>query len=278
MSAPVRSQCSGRVSAGRHVAAPALAHLDCGGPQLGPDRVAVSAYPPPWPDRLVGSGACPGFPTLPRRAVNSVRTELRFPRTHRRGRTGWSGRGPPRASRRSRGEPSTRSGPSCSFRVPTAVAGPAGRVGGLPRLPDASAASRQLGPDRVAVSAYPPPWPDRLVGSGAAAGFTALPQRAVNSVRTELQFRVPTALAGRLVGSGGRRGLHGAPAGSRQLGPDRVPAGGYGPGCRPTAFMASAIMDPTSATLAGSTSVLLCLASLPNSPMYCSATRSWTAS
>ena len=44
------------------------------------------------------------------------------------------------------------------------------------------------------------------------------------------------------------------------------------------AVIASAIIEPTSATLAGSTSVLLFFASSPNCPMYCSATRSCTAS
>ena len=43
-------------------------------------------------------------------------------------------------------------------------------------------------------------------------------------------------------------------------------------------FIASATIDPTSATLAGSTIVLLSFASSPNWPMYCSATRSCTAS
>ena len=47
---------------------------------------------------------------------------------------------------------------------------------------------------------------------------------------------------------------------------------------RPTTFIASAIIDPTSATLAGSTIVLPFFASSPNWVMYCSATRSWTAS
>ena len=40
------------------------------------------------------------------------------------------------------------------------------------------------------------------------------------------------------------------------------------------AFMATAIIDPTSETLAGRMSVLLVLASSPNLVMYCSATRS----
>ena len=43
-------------------------------------------------------------------------------------------------------------------------------------------------------------------------------------------------------------------------------------------FMASAIIEPTSAALAGRTRVLLFLASSPNCVMYCSATRSCTAS
>lgn len=42
---------------------------------------------------------------------------------------------------------------------------------------------------------------------------------------------------------------------------------------RPMTFIANAIMDPTSETLAGSTRVLLDLASSPNLPMYCSATQ-----
>jgi hypothetical protein len=54
-------------------------------------------------------------------------------------------------------------------------------------------------------------------------------------------------------------------------------AGGGG-GRLPIMFMARASMEPTSATLAGSTSVLLVLASSPNLPMYCSATRNCTAS
>ena len=43
-------------------------------------------------------------------------------------------------------------------------------------------------------------------------------------------------------------------------------------------FMASAIIEPTSPALAGRMSVLVVLASSPNWAMYCSATRSWTAS
>lgn len=43
-------------------------------------------------------------------------------------------------------------------------------------------------------------------------------------------------------------------------------------------FIAKASMEPTSATFAGKTSVLLVLASSPNLPMYCSATRNCTAS
>ena len=58
-------------------------------------------------------------------------------------------------------------------------------------------------------------------------------------------------------------------------GPYRTEAG---TAWRPTAFIAIAIIDPTSATLAGRTIVLLALASSPNWPMYCSATRSCTAS
>ena len=40
------------------------------------------------------------------------------------------------------------------------------------------------------------------------------------------------------------------------------------------AFIATAIIEPTSETLAGKMSVLLVLASSPNLLMYCSATRS----
>ena len=40
----------------------------------------------------------------------------------------------------------------------------------------------------------------------------------------------------------------------------------------------SETIDPTSDKFAGSTSVLVSFASLPNSPRYCSATRSCTAS
>src|SRR5688572_14645888 len=52
----------------------------------------------------------------------------------------------------------------------------------------------------------------------------------------------------------------------------------YGLCSRPIIFMASAIIDPTSATLAGSTIVFPFFASSPNCAMYCSATRSCTAS
>ena len=50
-----------------------------------------------------------------------------------------------------------------------------------------------------------------------------------------------------------------------------------GPVCR-MAFIAKAIMEPTSETVAGRMSVLVALANSPNLVMYCSATRSWTAS
>jgi len=42
-------------------------------------------------------------------------------------------------------------------------------------------------------------------------------------------------------------------------------------------FMAMATMEPTSLTAAGMIRLLPSLASLPNSAMYCSATRSWRA-
>ena len=53
---------------------------------------------------------------------------------------------------------------------------------------------------------------------------------------------------------------------------------GGAPEWRPITFMASAIIEPTSETVAGRTRVLLALASWPNWVMYCSATRSCTAS
>ena len=69
--------------------------------------------------------------------------------------------------------------------------------------------------------------------------------------------------------------------GSLELGIYLAGRAGAAPPPAPSALMAaiaSAIIEPTSATLAGSTSVLLFLASSPNWPMYCSATRSCTAS
>ena len=55
--------------------------------------------------------------------------------------------------------------------------------------------------------------------------------------------------------------------------------GGFGAGfAERITFIANASIEPTSLALAGRISVLLAFANLPNSPMYCSATRSCTAS
>jgi hypothetical protein len=62
--------------------------------------------------------------------------------------------------------------------------------------------------------------------------------------------------------------------------PPRPPNDNYRPADapRPITFIASAIIDPTSAAFAGSTIVVPARAMFPNWPMYCSATRSCTAS
>jgi hypothetical protein len=74
-----------------------------------------------------------------------------------------------------------------------------------------------------------------------------------------------------------RRGAAIAPAWDAAAAPRQAPEGRE-PACERIADNASAIIDPTSETLAGRTSVLAVRASSPNLVTYCSATRSCTAS